>query len=612
MEKIKRPEENKKLKEWQSKYEVAKSKYSNELSEMTLNEAYYEGERFVKGNPNTNQEVTKVSINVRNIVYELIESQIDTSIPMPKVTAIHEEDYEMAKKIEQFLENEIRLLGFKAINDLQERIVPVQGGDFFLVEWDNSKGFHCNIGDLSISTIHPRNVIPQPGVTEVEKMDYIFTRSSQTKDYVKRRFDKDVSNEDETDPSIRDGVATEDIVTVVTAYYRNEKGGIGLFRWCGDVVLEDLDDYQARQLEVCEKCGLPKPNDSDVCACGSKKFVKKADETEKIKVYKDISRINVMTGEMEQTQEEEEIELPYYKPDGFPIILRKNISRDRHLLGFSDVTAIADQQETIKKLGSKIVEKLLRGGSYVTLPTGLGVDTTDEEFKVVRIDNPAQKSLIDVITVQADCAQDRVVLEENYQWAKSTLGITDSFQGKYDSSALSGTAKQYSINQAAGRLESKRVMKNGAYAKLYELMFKFALAYADQPIPITTQGVDGETIYSHFDKKDFLKVDSADQFYWNDEFIFETDPTSTLLVNREAMWNQADMKLQSGAFGQIGNDETNYLYWLEQERNSYPHAGEIKQVIEDRIARNKEQEAMMMEQMQGQGGMTNEMPEMPM
>lgn len=589
MEKIKHPDENKKLKMWQGRYENSKSKYSEALNEMTVNENYYEGDRKVKTNPNSgNGYAPKKAINVRNIVYELVESQVDTSIPMPKVTAIHEEDSSQAKKIEQFLENEIRILGFKALNDLQERIVPTQGGDFFLVEWDSSKGYHCNIGDLAVSTIHPRNVIPQPGVVEVEKMDYIFTRSAQTKEYVKRRFGKDVSAEDETDTDIRDGVATEDIVTVVTAYYKNEKGGIGLYRWCGDVVLEDLDDYQSRQKEVCVKCGLPKIEGQDKCQCGSTKFEKKEDKVEKVKVFKDIIEINALTGAMEQTQKEEEVEVEYYKPNGFPLILRKNISRDRHLLGYSDVSVIADQQDTVKKLGSQINEKLLMGGSYITLPSGIGLETTDEQFKVIRIDNPAQKALIDVVTAQADCTQDRIILEENYSWAKSSLGITDSFQGKYDSSALSGTAKQYSINQAAGRLESKRIMKNEAYAKLYELMFKFALAYSDQPIPITSKGTDGETIYAHFDKKDFLKLDAAEQFYWNDEFIFETDPTSTLMVNREAMWNQADMKLQSGAFGQLGDLETNYLYWLEQERNSYPHAGEIKQIIESRLNEQKE------------------------
>ena len=607
MEKLIDPEKNKKLLDWQSKYETAKTKYADALSNMTTYENYYEGDKKI-ANLNGTGYAAKGAINVRNIVYELIESQVDVSVPMPKVTAVHEEDAEQAKKIEQFLENETRMLGFSALNDLQERIVPIQGGDFFLVEWDNTKGYHCTIGDIAISTIHPRQVIPQPGVTEVDKMDYIFTRTSQTKDYVKRRFGKDVSKEDETDRDIRDDVVTEDIVTVVTAYYKNTKGGIGLYRWCGDVVLEDMEDYQARRIEVCEKCGKPKANDSDVCECGCKKFVEKDDEVETITMIKEELIIDPMTGQQISSQSEEEIEIPYYKPSEFPLILRRNITRDKHLLGTSDVAVIADQQETVKKLGSKINEKLLKGGSFVTLPEDKGVETTDEEFKIIRVDTPAEKALIDVITVQADCGQDRIVLEENYQWAKSALGITDSFQGKYDSSALSGTAKQYSINQAAGRLESKRVMKNQAYAKLYEMMFKFALAYADEPIPVITTGTDGETVYSHFDRKDFLKIDAADTPYWNDEFIFETDPTSTLMVNREAMWNQADMKLQSGAFGNLGDLETNYLYWLEQERNSYPHAGEIKRVIEQRIEEQKQMQQQLETQQQGE--MPNVMPGM--
>ena len=591
MRAMEKPEENKKLKKWQGKFENSKSKYQDELDRMEIQKKYYIGDRHVKGNPNkTSGYASKMSINVRNIAYELIESQIDPSIPMPKVTAIHEEDKDKAKIIEDFIKNEMKSLNFNILNDLQERLTPMLGGDFLLVEWNNQKGYHCTIGDLDVSNIHPKQVIPQPGITEIDKMDYIFIRTSQTKDYVKRRFGKDVSEEEETDNDIREGVTSDDIVTVVTAYYKNEKGGIGLFRWCGDVVLEDMEDYQARRIEVCKECGAPKTG--DVCEkCGSKRFEVRTDDMETVRFV--------------ENEIEMEIQIPYYKPDQFPLVLRKNISVYDKLLGCSDVDVIEDQQDTIKKLGSKINEKLLKGGSFVTLPSDVGVDTTDEELKIIRIDNPAQKALIDVITAQADIGQDRTMLEMNYQWAKSALGITDSYQGKYDSSATSGTAKQYSINQAAGRLESKRVMKNQAYAQLYELMFKFALAYADQPIPINSQGKDGVQVFAHFDKMDFLKMDAAGQYYWNDEFIFDTDPTSTLLTNREAMWNQADLKLQSGAFGPISELETNYLYWLEQERNGYPNAGEIKKEIERRMEERKQQESMLQ-----MGGMNVEMPNM--
>ena len=593
MRAMEKPEENKKLKKWQSKYENAKTKYQDELDNMEIQKKYYLGDRHVKVNPNKSTGyANKLSINVRNIVYELIESQIDSSIPMPKVTPIHEEDREQANIIESFLKNEMKLLNFNVLNDLQERLTPMLGGDFVLVEWNNQKGYHCTIGDLEVTNVHPKQVIPQPGITEIDKMDYIFIRTSQTKDYVKRRFGKDVSEEEETDYDIREGVTSEDIVTVITAYYKNEKGGIGLFRWCGDVVLDDMEDYQARIIEVCKECGAPKKG--DVCEkCGSKKFETITDDYENITLT-DESGIPVGNASV-----------PYYKPNQFPLVIRKNISMFDKLLGFSDVDVIDDQQDTIKKLGSKINEKLLKGGSYVTLPPGLGIETDDEELKIIRPDNPQQKALIDVITVQADVAQDRVMLETNYTWAKSSLGITDSFQGKYDSSATSGTAKQYSINQAAGRLESKRIMKNQAYAQLYELMFKFALAYADQPIPISSQGKDGQQEFSHFNRMNFLKVDAAGEYYWNDEFIFDTDPTSTLLTNREAMWNQADLKLQSGAFGPLSELETNYLYWLEQERNGYPNASEIKKEIERRMEDRKQQQEMMQ-----MGGMNVEMSNM--
>ena len=613
-EKIKNPETNKRLMEWQEKYEEAKSKYSDNLNAMKSFESYYNGGREVAGNPNKDENSKKLAINVRNITYELVETQVDCSIPMPKVTPIHKEDLPQAKVIEEFLKNEIKLLHLVEINDLQERTTPIQGGSFSLVEWDNSKGLHSTVGDLEITDIHPRKMIPQPGVTEIEKMDYFFVRTAQTKDYVKRRFGKDVSDEFETDKEIRDGVATEDIVTVVTAYYKNEHGGIGLYRWCGDVELEHFDDYQARYQMVCSECGAPQ--DGDVCpVCGSKKFTRRKDDMRTIRVFQDTEAgMNPMTGEPLLVQTEVEIEIPYYKPNEYPLVLRRNISKTESLLGSSDISVIADQQDTIKKFASKINEKLLKGGSYVTLPESLGVETTDEELKIIRVQDPNQRALISVINVQADTSQDRVTLEENYQWAKSALGISDAYQGKYDSSALSGTAKQYSINQVAGRLESKRIMKNNAYAKMYELMFKFALAYADNPVPISMDGINGETEFTSFDIRNFVKFDAHGEPYWNDEFIFDVDPTSTLLTNREAMWNQADLKLQSGAFGVIGDLETNYLYWLEQERNGYPNAGEIKKNIEERLAERKAQEQAMaqaqMAQMPQIGGEEDVMPGM--
>lgn len=574
-------EQDKKLEKWKAKLENSRLAYANTLSEIKQNEKLYEGTRQVLSSDD-NGYAPKEAINIRNICYELIESQTDSSIPMPKVTAMNEGDAELAKKIEKAIGNKIKEQRFGVMNDLMERIVPVQGGDFFHVEWDNSLGKHNSIGDVLVTERHPRQVIPQAGVTEIEKMDYIFVLYPQTKEFVKKKYGVDVSDATEEFKEIRnaeadDGNAT-DIVTINMVYYR-EDGGIGRFTWCDEHVLEDLPDYQSRRARVCKECGYE--TDEEVCPkCGSKKFETVKSTSQNV----DIARITsaIVDGVEIPVPITETVEIANYVPNEIPLVLRRNVTRVNSFLGYSDVRVIRDQQEMIKKLGTKAAEKTLKGGSIVTLPEDVKVETTDKELKVVLIDNPSQKALIDVYNLQPDVSQDLNMMALEYEFARSTLGITDAFQGKYDASATSGTAKQYSINQAAGRLESKKILKQNAYARVYELMFKFWLAYSDDPMTISFEDNNGEPQFSTLDKSEFVKQDSAGEYYWNDEFIFETDPTSTMLANREAMWNQADIMLQSGAFGVLGDIDTMLLYWTFKEKNGYPNAGEVKRAIEQR------------------------------
>ena len=120
--------------------------------------------------------------------------------------------------------------------------------------------------------------------------------------------------------------------------------------------------------------------------------------------------------------------------------------------------------------------------------------------------------MVDVITVEANIVNDANYLESAYQSARQTIGVTDSFQGRKDPTATSGKAKEFAAAQTAGRLESKRVMKQAAYADLFELMFKFALAYADEPRPVSSKNVHGQTEYRTFDRREFLKQDAAGQW----------------------------------------------------------------------------------------------------
>ena len=81
---IMKPKQAKKLSERKKKYTEAKDKYSDELNNIREYQALYDGDRRVNVNPNKgNGKSSKQSINVRNIVYELIETHVDSSIPMP-------------------------------------------------------------------------------------------------------------------------------------------------------------------------------------------------------------------------------------------------------------------------------------------------------------------------------------------------------------------------------------------------------------------------------------------------------------------------------------------------------------------------------------------------
>lgn len=632
------------LKTWKKRLEEARESYGSDKNRMKTYQGYYDGDRSVAQDPNSSYSPSKKASNVRNIVYELIESQVDSSIPMPKVRAIHPEDEELAKKLEHYLENKIKTTKLPLLNDMMERNVPVQGGDFFHVQWDANAGLHSQIGDIKVSEIHPKKLIPQPGMVEIEAMDYFFVQELYTKKKVKAIYGVSVEDcgNDYTDLAGEQSSTASinsDIVTVNTAYYHNEHGGVGIFVWCDTEILLDLDDYEARYLDHCAKCGAVMQN--GVCPeCGSKKVKKMPEEYEEMAEGMEVKtsypmadgtfsrNIDPFTEEEAPQMDENgqpvmdemgqpvmemwkvKRKIPYYKPNIYPVVLRKNITQNDRLLGGSDVAVIIDQQDTVKKLGSKINEKLLKGGSFVTLPTGIDVEKTDKELKILRVRNAADKSLIDVINVQPNVQNDLSYEETNYNWAKSALGITDSFQGKFSSSEVSGTARQYAINQAAGRLESKRTLKNEAFAKLYEYMFKFWLAYSDQSSAIISTDSNGAANYDEIDRHEFLKIDSAGEFYWNDEFLFETDPTSTLMQNREALWNQTDLKLQSGAFGPVGDLETARAYWTIQKANGYPNAAIILNIIEQRIKEQQEMAQQAMPQEVPEEGAVDEMPEM--
>ena len=293
--------------------------------------------------------------------------------------------------------------------------------------------------------------------------------------------------------------------------------------------------------------------------------------------------------------------IPFYKPDVYPLVLQKSVSVFGQLLGNSDVDAITDQQQTVNRIEKKIIDRLLKAGTRVTLPSDAGLRVDPEDGEIWYLDKHSDKNLIGVYQFSGDIQYELLYLSQVYEEGRQILGITDSFQGRQDPTATSGKAKEYAAAMAAGRLESKRVMKNAAYAAMFELMFKFQLAYADEPRMVPFRNHKGEREYQEFNRYDFLEQDADGQWYWNDQFLFSVDTAGPLASNREAMWQETRMNLQTGAFGDPAATETLVLFWTKMELLHYPGAGDTRKYLEEKLQREQQQaQQMHMMQMQMQ------------
>lgn len=628
-----------KLKRWKAKLAKAEASYEAIYQKFDGREELYDGkhalERITSGDEDEITNAPKRTQHCYNIIAENIESEVDTTIPMPKVTARRQKNEWLAKKIEYMLRNELDRLPMEELNDMMERTVPIQGGALYLVEWDENPRNRNETGDNVISVIHPKQFIPQPGVyTSMDDMDWFFLKIPQTKEYIKRRYGVDVSEEEEENPEVRGDLTTPEdgMVTQYIAFFRNDNGGVGRFSWVNNTIIEDAEDYQARRIRRCKKCGMPEaagglllekptmdgeyPEGGETekraakgsCAfCGSRSW----EESEEL--YEEIYAPTLIGGPEGEIVGGSGSELddfgnvvatpkeriPYFKPDDYPVILQKNISKYGQLLGESDADKIADQQNTLNRLSQKIIDRICKAGTRIVLPEDPKITIDQKDNEVWRIRNAADAQMIGTYAFDGNIEYELAYRAQVYEEARRVLGITDSFQGREDSTATSGRAKEFAAAQSAGRLECKRKMKQANYQRLYKMLFFNRLAYADQPMALTYVDEKGQQQYDQFNRYDFLERDEkTGEWKYITDFIFDCDEASGLARNRQAMWQEITQQFQAGAFGNPAEYATLIIYWTKMEAEHYPDAGQTKKLIEEQL--QQQQQAMMQAQMQQQ------------
>ena len=630
----------KRLEYWKGVIERDKTAWAPEKAKMDWREELFGGTHVMK--PCTaeedKQKAERKCYYVRNVVAENIESMVDSRIPQPKVTPLNPADKELAAILEQLLRFYSKRNHMRVLNDMAERMGPIQGGLAYLAEWDDSILTPDGPGDVKVTLVHPKQLIPQAGIyTTLEDMDHVALNIPMTCGQVWRQFGVDVSDQLETDPQDRgagdETSSEEQLVTVCEVYYKNGSGGIGLIAWSGDRLLCDRTDYQARRQLKCRICGAvatyvrepDKEHEEEMriagilderprrCVwCNGTDFEEAELEQEVIMPGQERT-IQPTEGEPIQLLEaqayldpEERLlwkprtQIPYYKPGIFPTVLQKNISKFGQLLGESDVDKMEDQQNVVKRMDQKMLDKTINAGSLVALPLDTRIETDTADQRTIRLNDPAKANMIKVYELSGDISQAAQIEAQAYEQARQASGITDSMQGRRDPTATSAKAKEFSAAKSEGRMESRRVMKQEAWSKLYEIIAKLYLAYADESRRLRVESPTGDVEYAEFDRKKFLKKDEAGSYYYEDGFIFEVDDATSIGESREAMWQEINKSFSGGTLGDPADPATRILYWGLMEEQGYPGAGIIKRKIEEQMQQLQEQQAMQAQMQQEQ------------
>ncbi len=542
------------LRHFKELYERAMLAYSERLDAYEKYMSQYRGSKEIDGSRET-------AVTVRNITYEIIESQISSEIPLPKADAAcySETRDRNAKSAERLLASLRDKLDFEELNDIDERYTYIFGGSVWYTEWDNESRLGGEIGAVKLFCLPPRSFIPQPNIIKIEDMDYFFLRFTTTRSELIGKYGiskEDAAFAESEYTEERDSIGDYDTISLIIAFYKDENSDIGKFVFSGELVIEDLEKYYYRKVKLCKACGKK----TGECLCENPRFALEN------KLFEDFRNGNM----------DREIKLPYYIPKSYPVVIRKNTSADSMLFGQSDCEYIRPEQQAINKIESRILQKLLKAGVTPIVPEDASISLNNSVFgQLIKIKPGESAAQYGKVDTTPDITQDIAEAERLYEHSKRILGISDALTGLDTLSNESGYARQIRISQATGRLESKRKMKHGVYSKLDRIIFEHYLAFADEPRSLVYKDAYGRVHNMEFNRYDFIEYDeSLDEFFYNDAYLFSVDTNTGAEYQREALWERNLENLRAGTLGDPTLPSTLLRYWQNQERAHYPYARE--------------------------------------
>lgn len=520
----------------------------------------------------TGTESKRRSVPLRKMIFELIESTVDNSIPMPRLTPRRKTDLPVVDATENYLKFEIDRMLTEQENDKGERATYIDGTSWYKISWDSLDNNYERSGDLRVEVLLADQVIPEPGCTDYRLMNYIFERQQMSLARIYDLYDRLII-------PLETGMATTEVITY---YYLNKNRVVGRFMYAphSRQVISWDEDWQIRRVRKCKTCGTINPI-GDVCKnCGAKSF-KYEPVTEEV-LDDDIMQIHNPYAEGRSDDPNNTMEtqlfaekgtvIPYYQVRQLPFVPRQSISSLDTIYGISNVSVLLDMQDSVNKILTKVEDKILKSGAVVTKPDKIKLNDRDESFKILGVRSAEEAAMVQTKQVVADVSQDITAAQLFYESARASSGVTQSYQGQTDKTATSGKAKEISALQSSGRLESIRVMKAAAFAGVYELMVKYLLAFSDETRHFVKILPDGEEVEQLWSKYMFLRKDEYGNFYYADDFAYSTDPASTLSNNRVQMWQETLQQFTMGTLGNPADPRTLKLYWNIMDEQEYPLA----------------------------------------
>ena len=163
-------------------------------------------------NVNTGEESKRKSKSLRKMIYELIESKIDNSIPMPRLTPRHRTDLPVVDVTENYLKFEMDRMLTEQSNDKSERATYIDGTSWYKICWDSLDSTYERSGDLRVEILLADQVIPEPGVLDYRLLNYCFERSKMSLSRIYDLYHRQIIP-NETGSAV---------TTVITYYYRNK------------------------------------------------------------------------------------------------------------------------------------------------------------------------------------------------------------------------------------------------------------------------------------------------------------------------------------------------------------------------------------------------------